>query len=439
MILSSRNSITVDKVQNITHQVAKRENKLQVQGLMVKLTSGDKYGFVYCRSTPNNLEIKAICKNFSECNLLMGDFNLSHRSLEDQEKIKKLCQGQKISALNEITRSMSNTQLEYILIDENMKGKYFVTSYNNFISDHKTIVARVGSRENKLTDEIKERLMFDQESHLKARKVHEDQNSPNVNPTGNKSNMFMNTENTFTRKFANPDMATCWLNSCLQLILTAMDYDAYVTTRTFNSELGQELLKLQMNSKNKSLDPSIIKEIIVCSEDTRIATRLSEISYEIIDQNRLAEQSMQIKNLRLDLRNGQQCVRDFFLCLNENLVSWPDVYSTFAFKLTHSTQCMSCKKRNEFETTQLYLEIPVPPNDSNLKDYVEDFLNVGSKLGCYCDEGCKAFSEKMKWTSIVNADEAKFLIVILTRGIETLDGFHLVKNKIKSTEDLIIW
>jgi hypothetical protein len=172
----------------------------------------------------------------------------------------------------------------------------------------------------------------------------------------------------------------------------------------------------------------------VTAEDVRIATRLSELSYAILDKKLLTAQSRQIANLRLDLRNGQQCVRDFFICLNENLISWPDVYSWFSFQLTHSTECSSCKHRNESETTQIYLEIPVPPDGAHLKNYIEEYLNEGTKVGCYCQEGCNAFSEKRKRISLTNSDEAKFLIIILTRGIETLDGFQLVKSKINSTD-----
>lgn len=386
----------------------------------------------------------------------MGDFNLSHRNAEDQTKIVELCQEKRINALNEITRSMSNNQLEYIFIDENMEEEYFVTSYNNFISDHKSIVARVGSIGNKLTQEIKERISFAQELHLKSKNASESQCKPNVDQTENPSQKYnknqnkekvkkvrnnntqANINNTFTRRFENPDLSTCWLNACLQLILTAIDYDEDTIRMTFDSELGQELIKLQSSSKNKSLDPSTVKEIIATSEDTRVAVRLSELSYQIIDQNQVENQSRQIENLRFDLRRGQQCVRDFFLCLDQNLVCWPDVYSTFSFQLTHSTECSSCKHKNQFETTQLYLEMPVPPNDANLKHHVEHFLNEGSKVGSYCDEACKAFSEKDKRTILTRADEAKFFLVLLTRGIETLDGFHLVKNKIKSTENIDI-
>ena len=320
-----------------------------------------------------------------------------------------------------------------------MKEHCFVTSYNNFISDHKSIVARIGSRGNKLKDEIKERISFHQESHYKTKDYsqHGGFDSPfETTSDNNSSHTRKKSEQknkTFARKIRNPDMATCWLNSCLQLILTALDYDEY-TTMTFNSELGQELLSLQSSSKTKILDPSILKDIIVNAEDVRVATRLSELSYQIFDKKQLNEQSNQIKNVRLDLKNGQQCVRDFFICLNENLVSWPDVYSQFSFRLTHSTVCSSCQCRIQSETNQLYLELSVPPNGSDLKTCIEELLNEGSNVGCYCEEGCNSFSLKVKRTSLTCSDEAKFLIIILTRGIESLDGYQLVNNQINSTD-----
>ena len=169
MLLTSKQSSVVDKIHNVTYQTAKRNDKLQIQGIIVRLINDNNVGFVYCRSTPNNPEIRAICKYFNECNILMGDFNLSHRSLEDQKKIMNLCQDKKINALKEITRSISNNQLDYILLDKNLI--YFVTSYNNFISDHKAIAARIGLEGNELTDEAKERLTFNQDCHMKKTKL----------------------------------------------------------------------------------------------------------------------------------------------------------------------------------------------------------------------------------------------------------------------------
>ena len=241
---------------------------------------------------------------------------------------------------------------------------------------------------------------------------------------------------TFRRKFLNPDMATCWLNSCLQLILTAMDYDD--STRLFNSELGRELLKLHSNTTNESLNPTNIKDILVSNEDIRIATRLSEISSAITNQILLEEQSRQIRNMRLDLNRGQQCVRDFFICLNENLLSWPDVITSFAFKLKHSTECLSCKHINQHETDQTYFEMPVPHDNSKLNDNIEEIFNEEAMVGVYCEDGCAKFSQKIKRTNLTCTNQAGFLIIILTRGMDGDEGFQLVQNETVSTNDIFI-
>ena len=47
----------------------------------------------------------------------------------------------------------------------------------------------------------------------------------------------------FKRMFSNLDQTTCWLNSCLQLILNAMDHSDCKLSWT--SELGKELSRLQ--------------------------------------------------------------------------------------------------------------------------------------------------------------------------------------------------
>ena len=72
------NSLIQYEIKNINHKVVKRQGNLQIQGLIVSLRSGFDLGFVYCRSTPNNPEIKAMKKYFDTCNVILGDFNLSH-------------------------------------------------------------------------------------------------------------------------------------------------------------------------------------------------------------------------------------------------------------------------------------------------------------------------------------------------------------------------
>ena len=109
-------------------------------------------------------------KLFSKCSIIMGDYNLCHRSSSDMAYIEKLCESNKYSALNEITRSRSNNQLDYILILKDMKDQCYSTSYSNFISDHKTITVRMGLEGNILSDETRERITFDSELHLNPEK-----------------------------------------------------------------------------------------------------------------------------------------------------------------------------------------------------------------------------------------------------------------------------
>ena len=443
MLLSSKNSKMYKCIKSVTYQKAKRKDNLQIQGLTIRFSFGVNIGFLYCRSTPSNSEIQTICDNFKECNVLMGDLNLSHRIKEDYRKVEYLCKSRKMSALKEITHPMSNNQLEYILVDKDLKNYTFVTSYNNFISDHNSISLRLGLNKNELTDEIKARINFDSESHLKSKdKISSDDDFEEL-PDSNRESMdeeladtLDNETRTFSRKFCNPDMATCWLNSCLQLILITMDHQEDKTM--FNSELGLELLTLQFTEQNLSLDPSNAKDIIVSTEDTRIATRLSRLMVANDDENVIARHSKIIEESRFDLGRGQQCVRDFFQCIDENILDWPDVCEMFTFKITHSSKCQSCEHEIKSETTQIYLELQVPPDGSDLKTYLEDYLNEGSTFLYFCEEGCKKMSQKTRRTTLSSSEESEFLPVILTRGMETDDGYQFSRNRVSADKDITV-
>ena len=99
----------------------------------------------------------------------MGDLNLSHQVKDQKSKLTVLCDDSKVSTLNEITRSLSNNQLDYVLVEKWLEGQTFSTSFYNFISDHKTITLRIGLDNNKLKEEIIQKINFDAEYHLKAK------------------------------------------------------------------------------------------------------------------------------------------------------------------------------------------------------------------------------------------------------------------------------
>ena len=424
MLLSSKCSTILKKVQTTKHQKLHRNGSLQAQSLIITLSSGETFGFIYCRSTPNNAEIKAIKICFDNCCLILGDFNLSHRINDEHEKIKKICGSRRISLLNEITRSKSDNQLDYIIAEENMEKNCYATSFTNFISDHKTITVRISLGSRTLLKEIKERITFDRDSHLRTQK----------------QTSFMHTGEkiSFRRRFDNPDSASCWLNSCLQLILAAMDFQVHVAKSSFTSELGLELLNLLSKSNEESLNPTNAKNIITLAEDTNIAMQLSEIGQEVVDKNRLKNRTQQIENFRLNLHTGQQCVRDLFMCLEKNCTAWPDVYSFLSFKLNHKMVCSHCYASHEYDTMQLYIEISVPANNTTLKEVVENCLNEESRLECIC-YGCNQSSEKLKKTTLCFDNyEANFLVVILSRGVETNSGSMFIKNKVDSSEDIVL-
>ena len=137
LLLTSNNNDSRLKIEHVEEFNVKRKGSLQCQGILVRLKDGLRLGFIYCRSTPNNQEVEQIKKYFAECDVLMGDLNLSHKIEEEKGKIRKLCEPRKFSALTEITRSASNNQLDYIILNNKFKNTYLTGSFFNFISDHK--------------------------------------------------------------------------------------------------------------------------------------------------------------------------------------------------------------------------------------------------------------------------------------------------------------
>ena len=206
----------------------------------------------------------------------------------------------------------------------------------------------------------------------------------------------------------------------------------------FNSELGVELKRLHLNHSRGSLDPTIVKDIIVICEDTRIATRLSELESEIFNQEELERQSRIVQSFRLNLRRGQQCVRDFFVLINENLLSWPDIYNYFAFQLITSTTCSACRMRSESESTQIYEEMPVPPDQSSLKFYAEQFFNESLIVESYCQDGCKERGWGERRTTLKSSRDSKFIILIFSRAVHSEWGYQLNTSSVICTDPIKI-
>ena len=145
-----------------------------------------------------------------------------------------------------------------------------------------------------------------------------------------------------------------------------------------------------------------------------------------------------IDKMYLNLKNGQQCVRDFFVCLHENMENWMDVYRIFHFTTINLSTCKACGHQNESEQYQIYLEIDVPPNNSNLSDYVEQTLNDGEVVEYHCQDGCDRRYQADKRTLLKSVKETQFIIVMLRRMIISEYGLEIVRNNINSGENINI-
>ena len=58
-------------------------------------------------------------------------------------------------------------------------------------------------------------------------------------------------------------------------------------------------------------------------------------------------------------------------------------------------------------------------------------------LNVFCEDQCKVMTEKVQRTHLsMENDEANFIVVILSRGVQTNDGFQFSENIVNATEDI---
>ena len=67
----------------------------------------------------------------------------------------------------------------------------------------------------------------------------------------------------------------------------------------------------------------------------------------------------------------------------------------------------------------MYVELQVPPDKSNLNDYIEEYFNNSSLVGSFCENGCQRLNDADKSSKVTQTAGTEFITVILTRAIET--------------------
>ena len=191
---------------------------LLYQGITMNLRKCyKKLVFLYIRKTPSQAETVGIACRFSQFDCIMGDLNLNPALLEQKNKLGILCGDTKYLALEETT-TLNHNQLDHIILEKELSGYSFVTSYNNFASYHKSIVLRLATEKGKFIKEFSEGQHFDKEKHLKTSTKNQPMHDPKVKassktkPRGKKSSEQKKTPNTIlhssidliTLRFNNP-------------------------------------------------------------------------------------------------------------------------------------------------------------------------------------------------------------------------------------------
>ena len=116
--------------------------KLLYQGLVMDFkTYYRRTVLLYIRETPNSEEVNVLTKTLRilNCDWIIGDLNLNPKIQEQKKKISTICGKTKFMALKEIT-TVNDSQLEHVIIEQEMEKNSFATSYFNLASDHKSVV-----------------------------------------------------------------------------------------------------------------------------------------------------------------------------------------------------------------------------------------------------------------------------------------------------------
>ena len=244
------------------------------------------------------------------------------------------------------------------------------------------------------------------------------------------------------RRMHNSDMSSCWLNCCLQALLTAIDnYLARNGPHKFQSwysTLGVLLLHLQMTDLTVSLDTSSVRDLLVTADEERIDNERKRIINEIVNPREKKRQLDSVDRTNLHLGIGQQCARDFFVAIRECREAFTDVYEFLNYPFQAFTTCLQCNESTEpNEREELYREINCPPHGSNLKDAVLQSFREGTFVEDRECHSCGTTGRSVTKNPISDVNRADFLTIILRRT-EGYQNPRILHHDVTAVENVIL-
>ena len=155
------------------------------------------------------------------------------------------------------------------------------------------------------------------------------------------------------------------------MISTSIDQEnnffiVQMPTRKNGSTLWSTLIFLKNQDKQKALDPLPVTKLLVSKENARIQDDVG--NHNMVLQpagDRVPNQLLQI---------GQQDAKDFFICLNQNKIHWPDVFNTFKVRMRSISECSRCGHRSSQTRSDefMFLEFSCPDSGTKMSTYMTE-------------------------------------------------------------------
>ena len=130
-------------------------------------------------------------------------------------------------------------------------------------------------------------------------------------------------------------------------------------------------------------------------------------------------------------------LQGFFVCLSQNEKSWPDIYSLVSFDMTGSTTYGNCKYLSQSHSTHSIYELPIPRTNTNLATFIENLFNNGNEVENNCTN-CKKKSMGIHRKTLTNVTNTQFIVLLISRVLETLDGYEFIQNRVNSTGNVYL-
>ena len=224
--------------------------------------------------------------------------------------------------------------------------------------------------------------------------------------------------------FQNNDQESCWMNSCLQTMLAALDHsdDLSLSGSTF----WELLLWYKGMGTDTPINPVEIKELLYSRKRQRIIEGNVSPQFRLFHFANTTTTDPEELEQHLN-RRGQQDCKDFFICIEENKEHWQDIYNLFKFSYFNYTICSNCHQMSRPDRTDnnehIIFLLNCPSNPQKLSSLIRSSMNEPSEVTQWRhEEGCGQITTGWNYRKIENLTILKFLLVIVERVTELENG-----------------